>query len=309
MMRKILGVALMAGALTSAFAADADVQIVSQGGTTVTLADINAFMQRIPADRRVGFLDNAERVNQMVTNVLRDKQLAKLATEQRLDQDLAVQAQIAFATREILSKEYMLNLDKSFKIPPMEQAAREQYLAHKRDYVSSGSVEVQHVLISPNGRLDIEVKALVDKVHSEAVANPGGFDQLVEKYSDDPSKSKNKGHIEDGTSDKLVPAFVAAVKNLKTEGEISPVVQTQFGYHVIKLVKNHPGRQLAFSEVKAQIEAKLKQDYIAEQRRIFLSKLDEDTATVNPDLVELLHKRYAPAGTLTPTEAARGKVQ
>ncbi|MGH8122717.1 MAG: peptidylprolyl isomerase [Rudaea sp.] len=309
MMRKILGAALLAGALTSASAADADVQIVSQGGTTVTLADINAFMQRIPADRQVGFLDNAERVNQMVTSVLRDRQLAKLAVAQKLDQDPDIQAQIAFATREVLSREYMMRLDQSFKVPSMELAAREQYLAHKHDYVSGGSVEVQHVLISPNGRLDIEVKALADKVHSEAVANPGSFDQLVEKYSDDPSKSKNKGHIEDATSDKLVPAFVAAVKNLKTENEISPIVQTQFGYHIIKLIKNHPGRQLAFSEVKAQIEAKLKQDYIAEQRRLFLSKLDADKATVNPDLVKILHDRYVPAGMITPTEAARGKAQ
>lgn len=309
MIRKILGVALMAGALTPAFAADADVQIVSQGGTTVTLADVNAFMQRIPANRQAGFLDSAERVNQMVTNLLRDRQLEKLAVAQKLDQDPAVKAQVDFATREILSRQYMMNFDKSLKVPSMEQAAREQYLVHKQDYVSGGSVEVQHVLISPNGRLDIEVKALADKVHSEAVANPSSFDQLVEKYSDDPTKSKNKGHIDDGTSDKLVPAFVAAVKNLKSEGEISPVVQTQFGYHVIKLVKNHPGRQLPFSEVKAQIEAKLTQDYIAEQRRVFLSKLDADKATVNPDLVKILHDRYVPAGEVTPTEAARGKVQ
>ncbi len=309
MMRKILGVALLAGALTPVFAADADVQIVSQGGTTVTLADINAFMQRIPPDRRVGFLDSAERVNQMVTTVLRDKQLAKLAVEQKLDQDPAVQAQIDFATSEVLSKEYVIHLDNSLKIPSMEQAAREQYLAHKQDYVSGGSVEVQHVLISPNGRLDIEVKALADKVHSEAVANPAAFDQLVEKYSDDPSKSKNKGHIDDATSDKLVPAFVAAVKNLKTENEISPVVQTQFGYHIIKLIKNHPGHQLPFSEVKARIEANLKQNYIEDQRRIFLSKLDVDKATVNPDLVRILHDRYVPAGVVTPTEAARPKVK
>ncbi len=296
MILKILSVAFITlSALNSAIAADADVQIVSQGGQTVTLADIDGFMQRIPPARRTGFLDSPDRISQMITEVLRAKQLAQLATAQKLDQDPVVEEQIAYATREVLAKEYLRWFEESTKVPSMEQAAREEYTANRKDYIAPATVDVEHVLIAPiAGRLDLETKALADKVRAEAVANPASFDELVEKYSDDGGKKLNKGYIVDATSSKYAKPFVEAVKSLEKENEISPVVQTQFGYHIIRLVKRHPTRQLEFAEVREQIVGKLKANYIDEQRRVFLAKLDQDKTTMNPDFADILQEALQP---------------
>ena len=289
--RILLGLAGFAAA--SAYAAGDDVQILKQGSAAVTLADVEGFLQQqMPADKRQGFLSNPTRVNQMLIGILRDKQLADEAVSMKLDQDPQVQAQLAYARNLILSGKRMSAFEASLKVPSMEQAAKEQYLAHKADYVAPEVVDVQHVLISLKGRSDDQAKALAEKVQSEAVAHPDAFDELVMKYSEDPMKSDGKGLIPDATSGRFVPEFATAAKKLKTAGEISPVVKTSYGYHVLKLKRIVPAKPQDFAAVKDQLVAKLTQDYIADQRRVFLTKLDESPASANPDGVEALQKRY-----------------
>ncbi len=263
----------------------------------------------MPEDRWAGFLDSPKRINQMVIGILRNKQLARQATDLKLDQDPTVKAEIEYTTQEILARKRVEAFDKSLKVPSMTIAAKEEYTAHKADYVKPASVVVQHILISSTGRSDAEAKALAEKIHGEAQAAGANFDQLVDKYSDDPSKGNNQGVIPNATADNLAPAFVAAVKQLKQVGEISQPVRTQFGYHVIKLVENTPAKQVEFAAVQTQIEEKLRDNYIAEQRKTLFAKLDEGAPTVNPQIMEMMHSRFVPAGVVTPAEAARSNAQ
>ena len=133
---------------------------------------------------------------------------------------------------------------------------------------------------------------MAEKVQSEAVANPDAFDELVMKYSEDPRKADSKGLISNATSGQFVPEFAGAAKKLKTVGEISPVVKTSYGYHVLKLKRIVPAKPQDFAAVKDQLITKLTQDYIADQRRAFLTKLDDSPASANPEGVEALQKRY-----------------
>jgi len=287
--------------------ADADVTITTQGNVKLTLADIDGFMQGVPEERRSGFLSDIKRIEQLVTTTLREKQLAEQALSLKLDQDQSVKNRIAFATRQILAAKRVEVYEKSLPIPPLDVEAKEQYTINKSKYMTPVDVEVQHVLIGNEGKIDLEVKALAEKVRAEAVANPAAFDQLVQKYSDDPSKKENKGILHDATTEKYVAPFVAAAKGLTKENEIAPLVQTAFGYHIVRLVKIHPARQQTFAEVKDNIEAKLKDDYVTERRRALLSSLDKEEPTANPDLVEILRKRYAPANAPATGTAAAPK--
>jgi peptidyl-prolyl cis-trans isomerase C len=316
MMRKLLGGPILGAMLIcslyapSLFAADAGagaaIPIASQGGVTVTLDDITAFMQRVPEERRAGFLDSPTRINQMIINILRNKQLAKQAVELKIDQEPEVKAEIAYSADEILAVKRLNAFDKSLTIPPMDVMAKEEYQAHKKDYAVEQYVEVQHVLITTKNRSDAEAKALAEKVRAEAVANPTDFDALVDKYSEDDSKHVNTGHIRDAIGEGVAPEFGAAALSLKPASPISPVIKTKFGYHVLKYVANNPSRQIPFADVKDKIVAKLKANYLSEQRKAFLAKLDAGTPEVNPDVLALIQKRFIPAGLITPEQAAKG---
>jgi len=292
MAKKIFGVMFaVAGFVNAAYAGD-EVEILKQGDAKVTLGDVDGFLQQLPADRRTGFLDNPTRLQRALIGILRDKQLAQQALALKLDQDAQVQAEIAFLRDQVLSRKRISVYEASLQVPSMEAAAKEQYLAHKADYAIPEIVDVQHVLISEKGRTDAEAKELAEKVRAEAVANPDSFDKLVEKYSNDPSKVDNLGQVREATSGKYVKEFAAAAKTLTTVGEISPVVKTQFGYHVLKLIRKSPPRQQEYAAVKDQLIAKLRENYIAEKRNAFLAKLDESRPSVNPEGMEALQERY-----------------
>jgi parvulin-like peptidyl-prolyl isomerase len=316
MMRKLLGGSILGAILIcsltapSLFAADAvgaDVPIASQGGVTVTINDITAFMQRVPDERRPGFLDSPTRINQMIINILRNKQLAKQAVDLKIDQEPEVKAEIAYSAAEILAVKRLNAFDKGLVIPAMDAAAKEEYQAHKKDYFVDQYVEVEHVLITTKNRTDEEAKALAEKVHAEAVAKPADFDALVEKYSEDDSKRVNSGHIRDASSEGVAPEFAAAALKLQPASPISPVIKTKFGYHVLKYIANNPGRQLDFASVKDKIVAKLKANYLNEQRKAFLAKLDDGSAEVNPEIMAVIQKRFIPAGLMTPEQAAKAQ--
>ena len=285
---------LSAMMLNAAHAVDVDTPVATQGGVSVTIGDLDGFMRHIPEDKRAGFFSSPTRINQMVIGLLRNKQMANQAIALKLDNDPAVKAQIAYATAEILATARLEAFTKSLKVPSFAASAKEQYQTHKSDYVVKETIGVQHVLISLTGRVDADAKKLAEKVRQEAMANPAQFDALVEKYSDDPSKAANIGHINDATAKEISVPFAAAARNLKKRNEISPAVKTPFGYHILKLDGISPARQMEFAEVKDKLEASLRENYIAEQRKAFLASLDEATPEVNPQFMEIMQQRYLP---------------
>lgn len=303
--KKFLLAGLMLAGLVNVVHAGDEVEIVRQGNAAVTLTDVEGFLMRVPEDRRAGFLSDAARVQQMLISILRDKQLANQALAMKLDQDPSVQAEMAFARNQILASKRVNAYETSLKIPSMDAAAKEEYLVHKADYVVPEVIDVQHVLISEKNRTDAEAKTLAEKIREEAAANPDGFDQLVAKYSEDPTKARNNGLVRDAAPGKVVKDFASAAKNLKTVGEISPVIKTEYGYHVLKLVHKAPARAQDFAAVKDQLVAKLRENYIAEQRKAFLAKLDENAPSVNPQGMEALQQRYKLGGTLSIGDAVK----
>lgn len=276
-------------------AADSDrsTAVVSQGGATVTLGDVDAYMARIPRDKWAGFVSSGDRIETMLRDILRTKQLAVQARELKLDQDPLVKAQIAYAEDDVLAKSRFQAYTDSIKAPDLSQLAKEEYLANKDQYLVPANVKVQQILISTDGRTDEDARKLADTVRGEAIANPTKFEDLVMKYSDDPQKDLKKGIVKDATSSKLVPPFAKAAGELLVPGSISPIVKTSYGYHILKLIESVPARQRTFDEVKAEILERLNKQYIAQQRTDFLNKLSSQEMKPFPDAIASLHDRYS----------------
>lgn len=272
---------------------DRNTAVVSQGGATVTLGDVDAYMARIPRDKWAGFVSSGDRIETMLRDILRTKQLAAQARELKLDRDPLVKAQIAYAEDDVLAKSRFQAYTDSIKAPDLSQLAKEEYLANKDQYLVPANVKVQQILISTDGRTDEDARKLAETVRAEAIANPEKFEDLVMKYSDDPQKDLKKGIVRDATSSKLVPPFAKAAGELLVPGSISPVVKTSYGYHILKLIESLPARQKTFDEVKAEILERLDKQYIARQRTDFLNKLSSQDMKPYPDAIASLHDRYS----------------
>ena len=86
---------------------------------------------------------------------------------------------------------------------------------------------------------------------------PGAdFGELAKKYSEDEGSAKNGGDLEYMYAGVFDPEFDKAVFALKV-GEVSGVVKTSFGFHIIKLNETRPSEQAPFAEVKESIQKHL----------------------------------------------------
>ena len=125
---------------------------------------------------------------------------------------------------------------------------------------------VSHVLIStrvPNSdqqlsdEARIQKRAVAEKVLSEAKGG-ADFDALIQKYSEDRNLEETGGHYILAHQEPYAPEFKAACFSLKP-GQISDLVTTMFGFHIIKLHEMIPARKLSYEEVSPRIKKFLEQ--------------------------------------------------
>jgi peptidyl-prolyl cis-trans isomerase C len=297
---------LLVGA--SAMAQDATLPpgvVAEQGGVQVTLQDIDAYAAKIPEKDRAGFFDSPKRIESTIMGLLLKKQLAAQARAEKLDQDAGIQREIQLATEDTLAGAQLEHFKTGLKLPDFDQLAHEYYLSHKSDYVVPGAVQVKHVLVSNKDRSDDEAKARIGEVEATARAHPDQFDALVEKYSDDAGTKGNHGLIDDAGPGKMVAPFAKAAQALKNPGDISPIVKTKFGYHVLKLVAHQPDRQKSFDEIRAALVQKLRNDWVSQRVAQYTGDLGGKPLQASPDLVASLRTRFLPEGSMTPETAQK----
>lgn len=110
----------------------------------------------------------------------------------------------------------------------------------KRLYYES-KLQIGQIVIYPKASRDIELLAIdqLNELKKEVESGSKKFEALATLYSDDPGTKENGGQIEINRSDKQWdPAFFSAVFRLK-DGQVSPVVKSKFGYHIIQMVSRN----------------------------------------------------------------------
>lgn len=266
--------------------------VTKQGDATVTIADIDAFAQRIPEKERAVFFNNPKRIETTILTLLMQKQLASEARKLGLENDPLVKEQVAIATDEALGRVRMAHFKSEIKVPNLEALAKETYLGNKDKYVTAGQLDVKQVLIKEDKRSDEEAKALADEVEKEARANPDKFDDLIEKYSEDPTKHANGGVIVQAGTNRYAPQFAEAARKLNKPGEIAPVVKSKYGYHVMQLIRHTQDQPKTFAQVHDEIVKQLTDDYIEKQTKDHTDQLRNQPLDANPDVVASLRTRY-----------------
>ncbi|HEY8050738.1 MAG TPA: SurA N-terminal domain-containing protein [Ramlibacter sp.] len=103
-----------------------------------------------------------------------------------------------------------------------------------------------------------KAKARAEEVLALARKNPDSFAELAKKYSQDEGTAKNGGDLDWQTRGAFVKPVEDAIFSLK-KGEISNVVESDFGFHIIKLADVKEGHQKTFEEERPELEAQLKQ--------------------------------------------------
>ena len=102
----------------------------------------------------------------------------------------------------------------------------------------------------------------------------GDFADLAKEYSEGPSSTKggDLGYFGRG---QMVKPFENAALALKPN-EVSDIVETRFGYHIIKVFDIKPEQTLAYADVKSKIIERMKQEKIEKEAGQYLDKLKKE---------------------------------
>lgn len=143
--------------------------------------------------------------------------------------------------------------EKSLSQPDFFKRAEDEFKAQKNKYDQAEQVRAQHILIATKpGDVTSEKSALdkATKIHSQA--SKEDFGKLAEKNSDDPGSKTKKGDLGFFGRGQMVPEFEEVAFKMK-EGEISPPVKSQFGYHIIKVNEKKGSVSAKFEDHKVEI--------------------------------------------------------
>ena len=174
------------------------------------------------------------------------------------------------------------------KINITEDQAQTYYSENKKQYHKPEQVRASHILIKPDTS-DPNIDLNDAKAHARDTAEEvlkqikdgADFGELAKKYSDCPS-SQRGGDLNFFHKGQMVPAFEKAAFALEV-GQVSDVVQTQFGYHIIKLTDRKPETTLTFEQARAEILEMLNNKKQAEIAQQYIESLKAGATIVYHD--------------------------
>lgn len=151
--------------------------------------------------------------------------------------------------------------------------SEEEFLAaHQQDKTAS----VRHILLLTEGKRDQEKADIRQKMEAILARAKGGedFAALAKQYSEDPGSKDNGGLYEDFGRGQMVKPFEDAAFSVPV-GEISGIVETQYGYHIIQVVDRKKDTR-PLNEARAELEAQFKQTKQGQAFQALMDKLKAD---------------------------------
>lgn len=170
-----------------------------------------------------------------------------------------------------------------------DEAARQHYEANKARYQTPEQRSASHILVKAEAD-KAAARAKAEKLLAQVKATPGKFAELARQNSDDPGSAAQGGSLGSFTRDTMVKPFADAVFGMKV-GEVSGLVETEFGYHIIRLDGIIPGAAVAFDAVRAEIKTELVNQE-AERRFADVAERFSNMVYEQPDSLEAAAKEF-----------------
>lgn len=252
---------IMLTAATAAFAAEAsrDRAILTVGSEVfndteiinvlVGLGEVNEMMVALMLSQTT-LQDRREFVGQIADAVL----FAEAAKGVKLDQRTDVAFQIRWQTLQTLVQAYFEQVSAQWDFS--EPAARKYYKEHSAQFFRKEAVRAAHILT------ETESEALTAALE----ATSSNFDDAAQKYSRDTSTAQNGGDlgwVEKGT---MTAPVDEAIMN-GAPGQLVGPVQSEYGWHIIKIEERRGAGQLTFEESKQAIFNSMQSTYVDQELR------------------------------------------
>ncbi len=196
-----------------------------------------------------------------------------------------------FEIPELVKAEYVVlnNEALAAQVTISDADLQSYYEQNKKQYVTEEQRRASHILLSVKKDATAAeqkmIRAKAEGLLAELRKKPESFAALAKEHSQDPGSAERGGDLDFFGKGAMVKPFEDAASKLKV-GEISDLVQTDFGFHIIQLTDVKAGLTKSFDEVKNQIAVEVKKQkaskLYAEAAESFTNTVYEQSDSLKP---------------------------
>ncbi len=256
--------AVLAAACALAFPLHAK-DIASVNGHAITDTQLDQFVSLLVEQ---GAPDSPELREQVKQEMIHRLVAVQAAEKAGIDKRPAVQQELELARQGILVR--ALIADHLEKNPIDDAKIQAEYDKIKASQAERSEYQVRHILVKEQK----EAQDLLAQIKSKKLK----FEDAASKHSIDPGSGKNGGDLGWGPASNYVPEFAKAVESLDKGETADEPVQTQFGWHIIRVEDERPVEFPALEDVKPQLEEMMRQQQVVEfqQNLVKEAKIEQE---------------------------------
>lgn len=229
--------------------ANATTAFVSGPVGKVTALDLEAEISNAPELTKKSIRSRTQSVTQVARNIYVRRGFAQMAEAQALDNEPGIAAELAQAREKVLSEALLRKMEA--ENTPNEAAALQwaqtTYRVDPKRFETGKQVRVSHILLAGNAP---NARQIAEETLAELRANPARFEELAKTRSADQGSAADGGDVGFFGEGRMVKPFEEAAFALQNKGDLSGIVVTQFGFHILKLTDSRPAGIRTFGEVK-----------------------------------------------------------
>ena len=266
--------------------------IAYSGEVYLTQKELDAAFTKIPEKDRLAFIRDGAKVDQVIQSLLKRKALANDATKAGYDQSPLMPELISLTAQKELAEHWLREVVRNAPEADFETMAHEDYISNPDSYRTEEVLDVSHILLGNKERSNRDAELLAQLLITRLEEDPSIYKELVMEYSDDPAKAANGGRYPEMHRGQMVAAFEKAAFALKEPGQISAPVQTDYGFHIIRLNARHGNVLPDYDAVKDQAVVEAKRNYYQNYQKMYLRNLISEPIVIPEGAVDIMAKRH-----------------
>lgn len=239
--------------------------LLNAGDVSVTMQDFRQQLLLIPEAERNRILGSTNSLKDFLRRVYQNKHMTITAERLKLDEDPLVKARLIAERQRILAEALREHTRKQIQLPDFAALAREHYAARRDEFQLPEQFKAAHIMKKVQCDCERDKQRQAIEQLRVRLQNGEDFATLARTESDDVGSASKGGDLQRWFKrEELVPPFIEALTKLEP-GQLSQVVETQFGLHLIKKLDYQAAHLQKFDEVRESLEARLRENYINDQ--------------------------------------------
>lgn len=248
------------------------------GDFVIREADLERLISNQPLETQKKLQNDSEQRSNLVRQILLTKAIAIRAKKEGFDRKPEVKEQLSYLIDTYIAQEYLQKVVLANTTVP-EEELKKYYQEHVQDFIVPVTVRVRHIFVKAPVEATVESKVKgKEKIEGllQKLKKGADFADIAKDFSEDEDSAANGGdlgYLSPGkTNSESFEKIVFALKS----GEVSNIIETPFGYHIVKCDERKEQRSASIDEVREFLTKKLKGESEQKKAQEFFDKIAKD---------------------------------